>query len=264
MAFAELDGVRLHYCETGPKDGPALLFVNALGTELSIWDTVVERLPQELRIIRYDTRGHGESAVPEGPYYMGDLVAEAGRLLDHLQAREVMVVGLSLGGFIAQGLAAERLDLVRAMVLSNTAAKIGTAAMWEDRVALVRAQGVEALADATLERWFSRKVRAAQPGMVAATRAMLVRQSTEGYAACAAAIGETDLYDSTARLKLPTLGIAGSEDRSTPPDLVRETTGLVAGSRFQLIRGAGHLPCLDSPGEYATVLKGFLSETGHL
>lgn len=264
MTIAKLGDIHVHYADQGPADGPTLLFANSLGTDFRLWNAVVERLPDTLRIIRYDKRGHGLTDAPDGPYFMGDLVADAGRLLDHLKARDVVVVGLSIGGFIAQGLAAERLDLIRAMVLSNTASKIGTTQMWEERVAAVRSDGIEALADATMERWFARTFREKNPDIVAGYRNMMTRQPLEGYAGCAAAIGESDLYESTARLKLPTLGIAGSEDGSTPPDLVRETTNLVSGSRFHLIRGSGHLPCVDNPGEYATTLRRFLEEIGHI
>ncbi|HBZ44300.1 MAG TPA: 3-oxoadipate enol-lactonase [Maritimibacter sp.] len=264
MQIAQLADIRTHYADEGPNDAPTVLFANSLGTDFRLWDGVVDRLPDTLRIIRYDKRGHGLTTAPDGPYFMGDLVKDAGRLLDHLAAKDVVVVGLSIGGFIAQGLAAERLDIVRAMVLSNTAAKIGTHQMWDERVAQVRAKGVEALADATMERWFSKAFRAENPDTVGAFRNMMTRQPLEGYAGCAAAIGESDLYESTARLKLPTLGIAGSEDGSTPPDMVRETTDLVAGSKFHLIRGSGHLPCVDNPDTYADVLVGFLKDIGHL
>ncbi|MBV7408610.1 3-oxoadipate enol-lactonase [Maritimibacter sp. DP1N21-5] len=264
MPFAALGDILTHYREDGPEDGPVLAFANALGTELSIWDDVVARLPDGLRVIRYDMRGHGQTSVPPGPYYMGDLVQDAGRLFDHLGAREVVMVGLSIGGMVAQGLAAERLDLIRAMVLSNTASKIGTSEIWQDRIAQVRDGGIEAVADATMERWFPRATRRTHPGLVARARAMLVAQDPEGFMACAAAIGETDLYESTARLTLPTLGIAGSEDGSTPTDLVRETTSLIKGAKFEIIRRAGHVPCIDQPETYAAVLTAFLTEIGHI
>ena len=113
-----------------------------------------------------------------------------------------------------------------------------------------------------MERWFSRDFR--QTDELIAWRNMLVRQPDEGYVGCCAAILGADFYNTTADLTLPTLGIAGSEDGATPPDLVRETVALVNGSRFHLIRGAGHLPCVEKPGEYAEVLTEFLKETGHV
>ena len=262
MKIAELKDARLHYREDGDPKGPPLVFANSLGTDLRVWDAVVERLPQSLRILRYDKRGHGLSSCPSAPYTMGALVTDAERLLDHLEVRDAVVVGLSIGGMIAQGLAVKRLDQVRAMVLSNTAAKIGTKEMWDDRVAAVRAGGIEALADPILERWFSAPFRATPE--IDLWRAMLTRQPAEGYIGCCAAIAGTDFYTPTSGLTLPTLAIAGSEDGSTPPDLVRETADLIKGSRFHLIRGAGHIPCVEAPDDYARALTEFLKEIGHV
>jgi 3-oxoadipate enol-lactonase len=193
---------------------------------------------------------------------MGALVRDAERLCDHLGVRDCVFVGLSIGGMVAQGLAVKRLDLVRGLVLSNTAAKIGTREIWEDRIAAVRAGGIAALADGVMERWFARPFRATAE--IEGWRNMLIRQPAEGYAGCAAAIAGTDLMTPTSGLRLPTLAIAGSEDGSTPPDLVRETAELIAGARFHLIRGAGHLPCVEKPEEYAEVLTRFLRDIGHV
>jgi len=262
LKIATLGDVRIHYREDGDPSGAPVVFANSLGTDLRLWDDVVALLPPGLRIIRFDKRGHGLSSCPPAPYSMGALVTDAERLLDHLGVRDCVFVGLSIGGMIAQGLAVKRLDLVRGMVISNTAAKIGTAQMWEDRIAAIRGGGIEALADAVMERWFSKAFR--QTEALTAWRNMLVRQPAEGYMGCAAAISGTDFYSTTATLTLPTLAIAGTEDGSTPPDLVRETAELVKGSRFHLMRGAGHLPCVEKPGEYAELLTDFLLEIGHV
>lgn len=261
MNMLDLGDIRLHWREDGDPDGAPVVFANSLGTDLRLWDAIVPLLPPGLRLIRWDKRGHGLSDCPPAPYTMGALVRDAERLLDALGVRDCVLVGLSIGGMIAQGLAVKRLDQVRAVVLSNTAARISTPAVWDQRIADARAGGVEALADAVMERWFSRSFRA-EPGMHA-WRNMLVRTPLDGYVGCSAAISGTDFYATTARLSLPTLGIAGSEDGSTPPDLVRETVDLVRGSRFHLIRGAGHLPCVENPAEYARVLTAFLQEIGH-
>lgn len=239
-----------------------MVFSNSLGTDLRLWDPILPHLPQGLRLIRYDKRGHGLSECPPAPYGMGALISDAERLMDHLEVRDAVFVGLSIGGMIAQGLAAKRLDLVRAMVISNTAAKIGTRQMWEDRITAVENGGIAALSDAILERWFSKAFRAT-PEM-ALWRNMLERQPADGYIGCSAAISGTDFMTTTAELTLPTLAIAGSEDGSTPPDLVRETADLIKGSEFHLIRGAGHLPCVEKPEEYAEVLTVFLRDLGHV
>ncbi|SHJ34018.1 3-oxoadipate enol-lactonase [Shimia gijangensis] len=262
MKMADLGDVRLHYREDGDPDGAPIVFANSLGTDLRLWDKVVPLLPKGLRIVRYDKRGHGLSSCPKGPYSMGALVRDVERLMELLAIKDAMFVGLSIGGMIAQGLAVKRLDLVRAAVFSNTGAKIGQPAMWQDRMEAVKASGIEALADATMERWFSKDFRATPE--VDVWRNMMTRQPQDGYLGCSAAISGTDFYTPTSGLRLPVLGIAGSEDGSTPPDLVRETADLVPGSQFALIRRVGHLPCVEKPEEYAGLLTKFLRETGHV
>lgn len=262
MNILQLDDVALNYREDGDPEGPALVFANSLATDMRLWDKLVPLLPRELRIIRYDKRGHGLSSCPRAPYSMGALVHDAERLLDHLGVKECAFVGLSVGGLIAQGLAVKRLDLIRAMVLSNTGAKVGTADMWADRIAAVREGGIESVADDVMERWFSRDFRETSEAL--AWRNMLTRTPAEGYIGCSAAISGTDFYTPTSGLRLPTLGIAGSEDGATPPDLVRETVNLIPGSKFYLAKRAGHLPCVEAPEEYAEVLCDFLRETGHV
>ena len=262
MHVADLGTVKLHYRIDGDPDGAPVLFSNSLGTDLRLWDQVIDLLPKTgLRFIRYDKRGHGLSECTPAPYTMGTLVRDVERLMDHLDIRGAIFVGLSIGGMIAQGLAAKRLDLVRAMVLSNTGAKIATREMWAQRITCVETGGIEALADATMQRWFSDAFR--QTDAFAAWRNMLVRQPAEGYIGCSHAISGTDFMSPTSALRLPTLGIAGSEDGSTPPDLVRETVGLIPGSQFHLIRGAGHLPCVEKPEEYAQVLTEFIHAQAH-
>lgn len=260
--MADLGDVQIHYRIDGDPDGRPLVFANSLGTDMRLWDPILPLLPKGLKIVRFDKRGHGLSSLPKAPYSMGALVRDAEQLLDHLQVRDCVFVGLSIGGMIAQGLAVKRMDMMHAMVLSNTGAKIGTPEMWEERIAAVRTGGIEILADAVMERWFSRAFRAGPDLQL--WRNMLVRQPDDGYAGCSAAISGTDFYSTTAELRLPTLGIAGDEDGATPPDLVRETVDLIPGSQFQLIRRAGHLPCVERPDEYARILNDFLTSVGHV
>ncbi|MEY8883353.1 3-oxoadipate enol-lactonase [Donghicola sp. XS_ASV15] len=262
MPIAYLPDLRLHYRDDGPKHAPALVLVHALGTDLTIWDAVCAALPDTLRVIRYDLRGHGQSDVPSGPYTMGAMVRDAERLLEHLGLKDVAFCGLSIGGLVAQGIAVKRLDLVRSLILSNTAARIGHESLWDKRIEAARTQGHSAMVKASLERWFPRQ-DLAQPH-IQRIKDILERTSPEGYIAAMEAIRGTDFYTPTSGLRLPTLGIGAVNDASTPPDLVRETTELVPGSEFTLIRRAGHLPCADQPETYARVLTDFLNATGHL
>ncbi|SFR13771.1 3-oxoadipate enol-lactonase [Poseidonocella sedimentorum] len=262
MQVADLGDVKLHYRLDGDPDGAPIVLANSLGTDLRVWDQIIPLLPAGLRILRYDKRGHGLSSCPPAPYAMGALVKDAERLLDHLGMKDVLFVGLSIGGLIGQGLAAKRLDLVRALVLSNTAAKIGTRDMWQARIDSIRANGIEAIADQVMERWFAKPFRLT--AAMHAWRTMMVRQPLEGYLGCCAAIAGTDMITPTSGLRLPALGIAGSEDGSTPPDLVRETISLIPGAELKLIRNAGHIPCVEAPEAYAEILSEFIEQTGHL
>ncbi|MCK0167823.1 3-oxoadipate enol-lactonase [Jannaschia sp. S6380] len=257
MRIAARDGTRLHIAETGPPDGRPLVFANSLGTDLRIWDDVLPRLPDGLRIMRYDMRGHGLSDVPDPPYGMGTLVADAEAVLDTLDVRASCFVGLSIGGMVAQGLAVKRPDLVGALVLSNTAARIGTEALWDRRIADVRRHGLDTMADGVMERWFGRDFRAS--GALPMWRARFCETPPDGYVGCCAAIRGGDFYTPTSGLRLPTLVIAGSEDGTTPPDLIRETAALIPGSEFAIIRRAGHLPPIEAPAEFGRVLAAFLN-----
>ena len=255
-----LPDLRLNASLEGPANAPVVVMIHGLGGSLSVWDRVAARLPRH-RLLRMDLRGHGQSDVPAAPYAMGTLIRDVERLIDHFALKETVLLGVSLGGLIAQGLAVKRMDLVRGLVLSNTAARIGTAAQWQARIATVRDHGLAALTDATMERWMGRTWRdnPAMPVM----RQDFLNTDPQGWMGGAAAIAGTDFYETTATLRLPTLAIAGANDGSTPPDLVRETAELIPGARFQLIRGAGHLPMVEKPADYAAILSTFLDEIGH-
>jgi len=257
-------GVGLQVRVDGPEDAaaPTVVFSNSLGTDMRLWDPILPHLPVGLRLIRMDMRGHGRSDVPPAPYTMGALVSDAEAVCDALSVKDCVFVGLSVGGLVAQGLAVKRLDLVRGLVLSNTAAKIGTPSIWQDRIDAVRAEGLEPMADAVMARWFGRAFCASDA--VKPWRELLVSTPAEGYVGVSAAISGTDFLTVTSGLRLPTLGIAGSNDGATPPDLVRETIDLIPGSEFHLMRQAGHLPCVEKPEEYAKMLTGFLHKIGHV
>ena len=257
-----VNGINIHYKLEGPESGPSIVFSNSLGTDMRIWDEVILYLPKNLKILRYDKRGHGLSDCPNSPYSMGTLVKDIEALMDSLKLKNSLLIGLSIGGMIAQGLAVKRLDLVRAMVLSNTAAKIGNSEIWEDRINTVKSFGMKALTEETMKRWFSNDFLESKE--IHKWKNLFERQPVEGYIGCAHAISGTDFYTPTSSLRLPTIAIAGSEDGSTPPDLVRETSNLIPGSKFNLIKGAGHIPCVEAPIKYANILSGFMKELGHV
>lgn len=261
MPLIYLPELRLHAHVTGPENGAPLLLIHGLGQDHQLWQSLCDRLPGH-RILSYDLRGHGASDCPPAPYSMGSLIRDAERLCEHIGLKETVVIGHGLGGLVAQGLAVKRLDLVRGLVLSHTAARIGFSSQWQDRIAKIREGGMAALHDQVMERWFGRAWRDA-PGLEAVSARFLATPA-EGWTGCAAALSGSDFYQTTATLRLPCLALAGTGDGATPADLVRETAELIPGHRFGLIRGADHLPMLGRADEYANAIKTFLSEIGHI
>lgn len=261
MTFVTNGDLSLHYVEEGDKTGPTVVFAHSLGTDLIVWDSVIERLPDDLHILRLDIRGHGKSDAPDGPYKIGQLIRDTEIVLDNAGVRDCVFVGLSVGGIIAQGLATKRMDLIRAMVLSNSAAKSGTPDMWRDRAAKVLQFGLESIVDDVMERWFSKSFRNGPD--FADQKSAFLKNSPIGYAGTCLAIGGADFITPTSGLRLPTLAIAGSEDRALPADMVRETADLIPGSTFELIKGVGHIPCVENPDRFSQILIDFFDAVGH-
>lgn len=257
--FARVNGVALHYADEGPRHARAIVFANSLGCDFRIWDDVASHLAG-YRLIRYDKRGHGLSEAPPAPYKMDDHVADIAALLDHLGIANAVFVGLSVGGMIAQGLAAERSDLVARLVLCGTAAKIGTRETWNERIAAVSTNGIASIAPGILEKWFTPQFRRPDNADIVGYTAMLTRTPLEGYIGTSAAIRDADFTVSTGRLKLPTLVLVGDQDGSTPPAMVRATAELIAGSRFEIVAGAGHILCIERPQETARLIAALASE----
>lgn len=245
----------LHAHVDGPDDGPAVVYANSLGTDLRLWDRVLPLLPQGLRHIRYDKRGHGLSGIGGGAR-IDDHADDAIAVIETLARGPVVFVGLSIGGLIGQVVAHRRPDLVRALVLSNTAARLGTAESWQARINAVIDGGLDSIADAVMERWFAAPFRATPE--LALWRAMLTRTPARGYTAACAALAGADQTEATAALRLPVLVIAGSQDGASPPALVRATADLIAGAAFREIPGAGHLPCVETPAAWAALVAPFL------
>jgi 3-oxoadipate enol-lactonase len=247
MAFANVNGAVTHYADEGRRDARAIVFINALGLDYRIWDELAGPLASAYRIVRYDKRGHGLSELPPGPALIADYAADLIALFDLLAIDGAVVVGVSMGGLIAQELYRQRPDLVAALALCDTAAKIGTEESWRQRMDEVARGGIEAVVDATMRRWFTAAFHATRPSDLSGWRAMLTRCPKEGYLTACAAQAEADLRPYCASIKVPTLCLVGEEDGSTPPPLVRELAGQIGHARFKTIAGAGHLPNIERP-----------------
>jgi 3-oxoadipate enol-lactonase len=260
VKFIRANDIVLHYSDVGGLEAPAIVFANSLGTDFRIWDDVVDRLGSGLRFVRYDKRGHGLSEATPAPYSMDDHVADLAALLDDLNVSGATIVGLSVGGMIAQGLAAVRPDLVKALVLCDTGHKIGTAELWNGRIEAIEKGGIASISEAILERWFSAAYRTETNADFTAYRNMLERTPVEGYTGTAAAIRDADFTGSTSVLTIPALCVVGEEDGATTPDLVRELAGLIEGAQFEIVPRAGHLPCIEQPVRMAGLISDFLAE----
>jgi 3-oxoadipate enol-lactonase len=256
MRFVKANGLVIHTLDQGRRDGPPLVFINSLGTDFRIWNEVAEILAPDFRIVTYDKRGHGLSESGPDANDMADYARDLMGLPDGLGVGRATIVGLSIGGLIAQELYRHSPERVAALVLCDTAAKIGTDEVWDQRIGHVERGGIEAIADSVLERWFTAHFRAARSTELAGMRAMLTRTPRQGYLAACGALKRADLRPYAGRILAPTLCLVGDEDGSTPVALVKETAALIPGSRFEIIEGAGHLPNVEKPEIVAKLVAG--------
>lgn len=258
----QLSQTALSVHETGTANGAPVVFLHALGTGAVIWDSVLPLLPGGLRLVTIDLRGHGDSDSPKAPYSMGALVRDVEEVLDSLHIRDAIMVGVSLGGMIAQGLAVKRLDQIRGLVLCNTATRFGQAAQWDSLAAEIAEKGTAPMCARTMQNWFTKEWLEQEKHRAWRDRFLAI--STDAMLGHIAAIKGTDFYTPTSGLRLALLAIAGSEDRMVPPDMTREISEIVPGAQFKIIRKSGHLPPVDQPKEFAACLSAFLIAQAHI
>ena len=240
-----------HFRPGTPGKRP-IVFSNSLGTDLRIWDAVIAGLPGDIPVLSMDKSGHGLSDA--GAVTVEDHAADLAAVMDHFGLSGALVCGVSMGGLIAQALATTRPELVAGLVLSNTAAKIGTAQAWADRIAALEAGGLEPMAEGILQRWFSGGYLANETTLVAGYRNMLTRTPLSGYIAACAAIRDADLTASTAALSIPVTCLAGSADQATPPEVVQGLADLIPGATYLEIEGIGHIPGIEVPEQVTAIL----------
>jgi 3-oxoadipate enol-lactonase len=211
-------------------------------------------------VIRLDKRGHGLTDAPPPPYSARDLADDAARLLDALQIRQAVICGISVGGIIAQALALNAPRRVRALVLCDTGARIGSVESWQQRIDTVQTGGLKPLESPTMERWFSASFRERRPADIRGYSNMLLQTSVDGYLGTCYALRDTDLREAAPTINHPTLVLCGADDIATPPELGRELAGLISGAEFSLIDNAGHLPCIEQPKATAERMLKFFGE----
>lgn len=260
MSIASINGVALNYRLSGAEGGSPLILVNSLGTNLSIWDDVLPLLTPRHRVLTYDKRGHGHSATPPGPYGIDDHVADLVGLAEHCGFSSFALCGISIGGMIAMRLASRYPGKVQNLMLCDTGAKIGSAEMWNTRIAQVRQGGMGSIANAVLERWLSPDFHDRRPAEFARWRKMLESGSPEGYVASCATVRDTDLLADLARISAPTLVVVGEYDVVTPREFAQQLAEAIPGATLKVIRHAGHVPAIERPEELGTLIRDYLRD----
>ena len=249
-----------HHRFDGREDGPVLVLSSSLGANLSMWEPQLPALTERFRVLRYDHRGHGGSDVPPGPYTIDDFGRDAVELLDAAGLERVAFCGLSLGGAVALWLGINAPERVSQIGVCCSAAKFGTAEIWQERADATRASGsVEPLVDAVLARWFTESYRDAHPGTMAQVSKMLVGTPAEGYAASCEALRDCDLRPELGRIATPTLVVSAAADPATPPEQGEAVAAAIPGARFVLVPDSAHFANWEQTEAFDAALLGFFS-----
>ncbi|GHB40131.1 hypothetical protein GCM10007094_31780 [Pseudovibrio japonicus] len=260
MHFIELNATTLHFKKTnGASAAPALVLVNSLGTDFRIWDEFLAHLGHQGEILAYDKRGHGLSGVGDAPYSIDLHMRDLAALMDSQGISDAVICGVSVGGMIAMALHAARPDLVKALILCDTAPRIGDVKTWQDRIDIIDANGIEGIADGVMSRWFSPEFLKTQPAAVAGYRNLVCRTPLKGYRGTCAAIRDADLTSQAAQIDVPVLCVGGEDDQSTPPDLVEGMVNLIPNAKFERISSCGHIPSLEQPEYLAHLVRQMIS-----
>lgn len=257
MPTAELPDVALHYEWSGPDTAPVLVFSNSLGTNLHMWDAQIADFGKHFRILRYDTRGHGQSSVTPGPYSIEQLSNDVVGLLDALHLAKVHFCGLSMGGMTGIFLGAHFANRFHKIVLCSTAANIGTAETWNARIAGVKEGGMKSIGHAVIDRWFTPQFRAAHPAEIATMQVMVENANPEGYIANCAAVRDAHLGNSLADFKVPALVVSGTQDPATPPADGRYLAQGIPNSRFLEV-SAAHISNIEAQAVFNREVLSFL------
>lgn len=255
--FVTMNGVTFHVQQSGPADAEVVLLLHSLGTQGAIWDVPAAILARRYRVLRPDLRGHGLSGVTPGPYSVAGLARDMLGLLDALPVATTHVAGVSLGGMVAQALAVQAPERVRSLMLVDTALAIPPVQLWQERAALVRAQGMEPLVEPVVARWLT--AASLHTPEAEGLRTMLRRTDPEGYAAAAEAVATADLAPAAGRLRMPTLVLVGDEDVATPVASAEALRDAIPGGRMEVIPGAAHIPTMEQPERVAALMERFLA-----
>ena len=258
MPIETIQGEPFHVRIDGPADAPVLMLSNSLGTNLSMWDPQIPEWSKSFRVLRYDSRGHGQSTTPDRPYTIAELADDALAILDHFGIERAHWCGLSKGGMVGQWLASHAGQRLGRVVLANTSAQMGPPSLWDERIKTVRSAGMSALVPGILERWFSKAFRERDAQTVAKVSAMLETTLPLGYAGCCAAIRDMDQRETIRGITNPVLVIVGGLDPATPPATGQLITEAIKGARLVEL-DAAHLSNLEQPAAFTKAVLDFLN-----
>jgi len=258
MQFAPVEGGQIHYRLDGKQESPVLVLSNSLGMDLSMWDAQVPAFTERFRLLRYDSYGHGASAIGAGGIKIDRLGQDVVRLLDHLGIATASFCGLSVGGLVGQWLGLNAAKRMEKIVLCNTAARIGTADSWNSRIDAVNKGGIPSISKGILERWFTASFREREPGTVDRLRKILEATPAEGYVATCAAIRDADLRGEVSKIRATTMVIAGRHDKATPPEGGRYLAEQIVASRYVEL-DAAHLSNVELPEQFSDEVLKFLA-----
>ncbi|MBI5108884.1 MAG: 3-oxoadipate enol-lactonase [Rhodocyclales bacterium] len=258
MSMIDANGITIHYEIHG--SGPWVTLSHSLSCNLTMWDALAVSLAPTFTVLRYDTRGHGQSSAPEGAYRFDQLVGDVVGLLDALNIERTHFVGLSMGGMIGQHLALAHPARLDKLVIANSTSRIPpeAAPLWEERIAIARRQGCAGLVEGTLGRWFTPGFRSTRPDEAARIATLIADTPAAGYIGCASAIRALDITEKIGAIRSPTLVIAGADDPGTPPAMSEVIAAKIPGARMEVLSKASHLSCIEQPAAFLRLVEGFL------
>lgn len=253
-------GVTLNTAVDGEAGKPWIVLSNSLGANLSMWDPQISTLSEAYRVLRYDTRGHGASDAPAGPYAFADLVGDVIGLMDAQEIDTAAFMGLSMGGMTGLGLALEHADRISRVVCADGRADAPEPfrAMWDQRMAAVSENGMEGIVDGTLATWFTQSWRDANPEGLAAIRSMVLGNDPAGYIACCEALKRLDYLRHLGEVSIPVLYVGGSEDKGAAPEVMRAMAVATPGAAFHEVPDAAHVANINQPEAFNRAIAGFL------
>lgn len=256
----DANGVRINVALSGNTSGPVVLMSHSLATSLDLWSPQLAVLEPRFRVLRYDTRGHGASDAPQGAYTLAQLADDAVAVMDAFDIEAVHWVGISMGGMIGQAVALNHAERLRSLVLCDTAAAVPpeAQALWQQRIDKARGEGMTALADETLQRWFTPPYLAKDPRGVRSIRGMILSTPVSGFIGCSEAIRQLDFLERLDDIRLPTLIIVGEQDPGTPVAISEAIHNRIKDSRLEIIPSAAHLCNVEQAEVFNQILLGFL------